>query len=245
MCIIQETVEVAIHLLVLYAIIGLMIKLNPTLHTPEALAAQVSEIYASDPDALLIGSLGRAILYGETYGDPLYEFRTRGERPEGYGIKARDIDLVSSKQDDELPQGPFCTDTVAFKNPSVSIRKVGSDWVLASLKRGFEEVINPATMDPTVGTSILDIPGQTIPCQTQLALYHCRGGPLRRKDNLPIAMLRHLCTYTGMSLPKELYDPFNKLAELKMDRKEAAIRMIYQRLLPPSIETRIDYLLTR
>lgn len=223
-----------------------MRRYNPDIHTAANMIRQTQAIYEAQPDALLVGSLGRAILYRQIYGDPEYELKARGETPLHNGIKARDIDVIAGDMVGERAREPFYTDTCAFNNASVAIVRDGSEWVLTSQSRGFAEALHPATLEPVAGESFYDIPAQTLPLQTHLALYYTRGGPLRRKDDIPVALLRHASAAALTTiLPAKFYKPYYRLASVKMRWTEALVRQVYQRLLPKAVEARIDQLLTR
>jgi len=75
-------------------------KYQAELHTPDALTAQIEAIYSQAPDTVLLGSLGRAVIYDRLLSNPNAEFETRGQVPErkledGL-VVARDIDIISA-----------------------------------------------------------------------------------------------------------------------------------------------------
>jgi hypothetical protein len=210
-----------------------MSKFCETVHTPDALADQIEHIYQTEPDAYLVGSLGRAVLYGEAYDDPYKEYELRKQVPLAASIKPRDIDLIGTTAYLEDLQ-PYPMDTVAFNGTEVAIVKDGDDWWLNSEERGFSERLHPAIMEPVQGMTIFDIPCKTLRAQTHLALYRARpNSMLRKHDKQNIKLLTG--ALGDVELPADMYEPFEQLQRVRVGTA-MMLPALYNKYVPPQVD---------
>ncbi len=186
----------------------------PQFHTPETLADQFNEVYAKYPEAILVGSLGRAAIYNDLIADPYREFVERGQHPLKKGVSARDIDFIGVEADVVAHILPFWVDSTPYDDDSARIVKKDSQWFLTSNKKLLEQ-LHPRVMEPVAATTIYGIPCTTISLETHLALHKIRGA-FRSKDQTSLHLLMALVQeQTGRAtLPNELYGPFEKLHTL-------------------------------
>lgn len=205
-----------------------MPRYDASIHTAESLEAQISSIHCANPDALLVGSLGRAILYSKAGYSPVCEFEVRGQNPLHSGKWARDIDLLNPG-DITVPQAPFEVDTFAFSNEAVRLRRTAGRWVLTSSEHGFEEEIDTKVMEPVPGRTIYGYSTQTVPMETHLALYHLNG-LLRRKDMITLSILKNNAIPRG--LPESIFEPFIRLAQLNQAGLLARAQRTYREKVP-------------
>jgi len=212
---------------------------EPGVHTPDALYNQITAIRQTNPDALLSGSLGRAVLFGQA-DDSHKEYALRGQKPLVSGSVARDIDLIGANVAPDLKR-PFYTDVEAYDNPSVSITREGSDWVLSSLRKGFSERIRPEVMEPVIGTTVYGIPAATVRLQTHAALIDVHGVP-RRKDSANMEILARL--KDSNPLPETFYTPFKRLAAMQPRGIAGLAQLAYRRLMPTRLDTRYGKAIT-
>ncbi|HET7827819.1 MAG TPA: hypothetical protein VFK97_03055, partial [Candidatus Saccharimonadales bacterium] len=121
-------------------------KYQAELHTPEALATQIAAIYSRAPDTILLGSLGRAVIFDRLLSNPNAEFEVRGQVPEHKledgEVIARDIDFIGRNARLLDPQNPFVVD-FAFDNRQISFRREGEDWFLVSERMEVYEPLHP------------------------------------------------------------------------------------------------------
>jgi hypothetical protein len=200
-------------------------------YTSQALAMELTDIYAACPDTLLVGSLGRAGIIAEYTGDPNYEFTARGEDPL-FGTKPRDIDIIG---DDLSHLNPFIVDAEVFNHAGSRIVKDGMDWLLLRDGSNFCEPISPDVMEPQEVKTIFDIPCKTVSPQTHRAL-HGLNGVIRQKDSLTMAIFDQAIGVND-TLPAELYEPFETLRRYNEDLMVTKMRQWYRRRIPLSVRS--------
>jgi hypothetical protein len=126
---------------------------SPDIHTAEALKVQIESLHRNNPSSILVGSLGRAVLYGNVLNNPYFEFQARNEEPLFNKAGARDIDVIT-EDSLESAEGPFQIDTACFKSKFNHIVCQNGDWYLVSEAHGFAEQLHPDTVEPIEGKSV-------------------------------------------------------------------------------------------
>lgn len=202
-------------------------------YSPAAFAAQLEVIYDREPDALVVGSLGRAVLHNAAHGDPFTEYNRRGQDPLNKGFEARDIDLLGTPKGMFDDTAPFEIDDTAFNSSEVAIVRDGQDWWLTSEERNFAEQLHPDVLQPVRGETVYGVACATVPAQTHLALYHARP-ILRLQDKVTSTLLEQTITSTN-SLPDELYQPFDALRQARTS-KLMVLSDVYNAFVPPSVD---------
>lgn len=212
-------------------------------HSSVALAEQVDAIQLVNPEARIVGSLGRSVLLKRYCGNSQTEYDARNENPlyDNHG-RARDIDVIHYMQ--SAKTAPFAIDSKSFRNSDVRITKSGPEWWLQSDIRNFAEEIDPAVMQPVTGPGVHGIHIRTLLMQTHLALTASRG-QLRRKDEIGYNMLSSILRHERPQLPNELYDPFRRLASLPLPPGVRLRQYTYRRLIPEKLETALTPLLEK
>lgn len=212
---------------------------DPTVHTPEALVAELGEVTKLSTDVYLAGSLGRAAIYDHLIGDPLWEYRRRDQLPtQNFLGGAADIDLlnVNANEDDFAP---FSVDTGSFKGKQVSITSEGDTWFLESENRKFRRPLDSRTMEPIESRTVFGIECQTIPIQTHIALLGITG-TIRAQDEIARELAVHIIESEKIPLfPPELYSPFIELTELNQKSRFAQMRRVYRNLVPYQVRRKI------
>lgn len=199
----------------------------------EEFTDQLQQLH-SNPDLRLVGSLGRAAWFDKVLGDPLAEYKARGENPLRDGLgRLRDIDIIA--EDGTTTDGPHPLDAMAFHNSSVDVLRNGEEWVLRSEDRGFEARLDPKVMEPVHGKTVYGVPCRTLPWQTQIALCEAKG-VLRFKDDLGMRALRQAGRTSGQALPEELYLPFVQLLKIEERPVNRLLRLIYRRYIPAYVD---------
>lgn len=214
---------------------------NPTIHTAEALQDEINTIYGVEPNTLLVGSLGRAVLYGVYLNDAEYEYRANQESPILRSKKeVRDIDAIGFTPAVAVEVGPYVVDTEAFDNRSVRISREGDDWVLESDCYRFAEQIPAAAMEPIEAYTVYDTPCQTVSVQTHLALLGGMYGLLRTKDIKNLQLLRQLADHEDVPhMPNELFAPFQRLAELNSTGWFPKAQFLYRTVVPQPVRHKL------
>jgi len=217
-------------------------KYQEYLHTPSALSEQLENIHKTNPDALLIGSIGRSMLMGEFLGDSAAEFSYRNESPEkkienGRSL-ARDIDVVNL-YDTALPvTGPFEVDLIAFGSRHVKFIQEGDTWFLVSESQNVYEELHPAVMEPVIGETVYGARGKTVPFQTHQALFGLKGA-MRPKDKSNLDFLSSYAAHNKNWLPEGFYEPFDKLRLAANSGWLHQTRRMYRTLVPFSMRQRM------
>lgn len=209
-----------------------MITYNPDIHTPEALDAEIGRIYSRTPDALLVGSLGRAAAFGKAGYSPLVEFDYRSQNPLFTGNKPRDIDVVDGVGA-KIKDSPFIVDSTVFNCPRVSLVREGTDWYLHSPAKRFTAPLHPAVMEPIASETVHGIPCVTVPLATHLALLGLKG-----RMSPKVLQTRELITQLGGSNERtksEIYRPFDELRALDTRGIYPLLQRYYHNLLPEHI----------
>lgn len=202
-----------------------------TTHAPEQLAQAIDTLYRMRPDALLVGSLGRAAHFGRLTGDPSLEFRQRGQAihidPDG---KHRDIDVIVPPPT-KLPSfiGETAIDDVCFLRPVVSIVREsdGACWLISRVYN-FAEPLHPSIMEPVKATTVFGFPCLVPPAQTMRQLS---GVPTARPKDMEAARIMDSVGFTG-NLPQELYVPFEQLRHIANTSLTKRLGRIYRGTVP-------------
>lgn len=217
-------------------------KFEEPLHTPSALMEELEAVYSDFPRTLLVGSLGRAVLYGEVLGDAMAEFQVRGETPERKveydEVVARDIDVVGSGSTHHAHLAPFEVDHHPYNCRQVRLLQDGQDWWLASETKNLHWPLHPAVMEPVEGETVYGVKAATVPHQTHLALFGLRG-TMRPKDRANRDQLAALAVSTDKLLPPELLEPFDRLRVLANSGVMHHTRRLYRTVLPSSIRHKL------
>ncbi len=211
---------------------------DPTIHTPEGLAAQLETM--SVQQETLIGSLGRAVLYHWYGSDPEREFRIRGEPVERSGAKARDIDLLGMPEvAGRYTEAPFEVDFCTH-DEFVQVVMDRGDWILTSPRKTFCEPVRPEVMEPIRGETVLGVSAQTLPPQTQLALYGLKG-LLRPKDRLTMVPLQELVSHLNPQdrLPGVMFQPFQALRRLNQQDPYIRLLRAYTAIVPDCVRVQV------
>jgi hypothetical protein len=205
------------------------------LHTPEALAQEISGLYQKAPDLILLGSLGRAVIFNCLLQNPYLEFEARGQSPEKKIeediVMARDIDPIGAQLHNVADSEPFEVDITAFDSPRLRITQQGADWFLISDKRGVYEPLHPAVMEPIQGETVYGATAVTVPFQTHQAVFGIKDD-MRPKDVDNYNFLRTNEKHNRQPLPLELYEPFDKLRALVNSGWLQCGRRIYRATVP-------------
>ncbi len=139
---------------------------------------------------LIIGSVGRAVVFNEFAGDPLLEIRARGESPiEAYYSpgrnRPRDIDVIGGKPEGERRSyWPHTAGNDAFEG---LVRDGGGGWSFVRWYRGdkLKYPLDPIIFEPFKGRTIKGIECVTVRPATHVALLIPRlGGHRRENDEL-------------------------------------------------------------
>jgi len=205
-----------------------MIRFDADVHTPEALSCELRAFEIAHKGGLVIGSLGRAGLYSDVFGNPLHEFEARGEDPLGNAVKARDIDVIGVGDERQADFGPFELDNTCFADNQAFLVHDGGNWFLEGKRQKFSEPIHPDVMEPQEVETVFGIPCITVRPQTHLALYGLKGF-LRAKDIETAKVLVALSEEDPYPLPDELYEPFDRLRDMNMSSFYTKLRKVYQR----------------
>jgi hypothetical protein len=209
-------------------------------HTPENLSEQIARIQ-TNPDALVVGSLGRSVVYQQLVGDPDYEYLRRGEAPLHAGHAPRDIDIIGAEMPAEAAEGPFKIDTLCFSNFYVSLSRPtpGGPLLLASQRLGFCEEVDESVVQPVTGTGTLGIEITTVPAQTHRALFGLQGR-LRKKDERTRALLdERLADQRSLPVNPRHYEPFDRLRTLNTQDKILWLAGCYRRFVPDQTRERL------
>lgn len=212
----------------------------PAVHTPEALATEIGRIHDDSDATRLVGSLGRAVIYGEVLGNPNYEYQQRQQDPLRRDHTARDIDLVSGQALDPGGYEPFPVDASVFASPFMQIEVQDGEWFLTSSLHGFAEPLHEDVVAPVIGETAFGIPAVTLPPHTLLSLYG-RKGQLRRKDQVTKDLFQALCEDLPpeASLPPELFEPFDRLTAINRTSWHFKAQNIYRRMVPEQLQIKL------
>lgn len=212
----------------------------------EVLAGQIERVVDAYPDALLVGSLGRATVYNEVYGDPLHEYRIRNQDPTRTDCgEKRDIDLIGAPLEaSEDTLGPFKIDTLAFNNNVIAIVKKGNDWLVRSSGRNYEEILAPEVFEPVEATTILGVRCKVPPAKTQLAIMSCTGIK-RPKDKVTAEVLSKAIKDGGLDqVDQESLLPLYEVGVRNSKSPAAMIGRAYRMLLPEKVRLKASPLVT-
>jgi hypothetical protein len=203
------------------------------IHSKESLGTELGVIQDSG-DTLIVGSLGRAVVYDSLFHDAEYEYRNRGEEPLKHGVFSRDIDVIGIDPATAGRAGPFRVDAKVFDYPIVRIVKQDDAWWLLSPRRNFAEPLHPAIMEPVLGNTVYGINCRTVPLRTHLELYGLKGR-LRHKDSRTRELLVHASESGGYDvLPDDLYGPFSALRALNNKGvRSPKVQLVYYTLSSP------------
>ena len=217
-------------------------KFNASVHTPDALASQLEDIYRRRPDTLLLGSLGRAVIFGEISGNPVAEFEARQESPvwrvEDSEALSRDIDVIGIEGEGVLAPQLFEVDSHAFGSPRVRFVREGDDWFLVSENKGIYEPLHPASMELVEGETVYGVQVKTVPFQTHQALFGLKGS-MRPKDQINLSFLS---LHEGLGptvLPPEVLEPFEKLRRVANSGIIHHGRRVYRTVVPITIRKKV------
>lgn len=216
-----------------------MTTFNEAVHTPEALSCEISALRDRLPDARLVGSLGRSIVYGNVLGNPVYEFAIRNQDPLSVANIARDIDVLGVSRTEVDSFGPFEVDATGYSTRFVNIVRDGIDWFIVSKCHDFAEPLKPEVVEPFSGEAVFGIEAVTLPPQTQLALYGLKGR-MREKDIKTRDMLKAIVmTHDQTDLyPDEFLEPIRDLATLNSRSLYVRAQDMYRRVVPNRIRAR-------
>ncbi len=216
-----------------------MTTFDPTTHTAEALASEASRLYTDYPDTRVVGSLGRSVIFNELLGDPIYEFRSRGQDVLGVAGRARDIDIITSGPSALEDYDPFEVETTGFSNSYIKFLCEGGDWFVVSDHHSFAEPLRPEVMEPVQGKGVLGIEFITLPAQTLLATYGLKG-QLRNKDIRTRGMLKQaIVDGDGQSsFPPAFLAPLTELAARNRSSLYVRAQDAYRRHIPDTIRSR-------
>lgn len=214
--------------------------------THEALAQQVGRVVEAYPEALLVGSLGRACIYDRVYGDPLHEYKLRDQDPTETACgDVGDIDLIGvppAASEDML--GPFKIDTQAFNNPSVAIIKEGVDWLVRSRGRGYEAVLDPEVFAPIEAATICGVKCKVPPAKTQLAIMSSTGA-MRPKDRIAVETLSKAIEDGVLTqVDQRSLLPLYEVGAKNSTSPAARIGQAYRILLPETVRLKVSPLVT-
>ncbi len=201
-------------------------------HTVEALRQQIEQLCIEDPALMIMGSIGRSVIHRQKAGNPYLEYQARKQDPLYHfdTNEARDIDIVGTPR--RHLTNPFKVDNIVFYNTVMGLYFDGSDWILRSDVHGFMEKLDPRVMQPIEGEGIFGIKARTINPQTALALATIRYQ--RPKDKLTTELLAESIGNISEVIPLELYEPFERFAELQRSPK-GLFRKMYKTYIPERI----------
>lgn len=210
---------------------------SPEIHTPDALNAEIARIYTSHPEALLVGSLGRAAAFNNLGHDPQVEFNYRRQNPLFAGSHARDIDIIP-RHHGPIADKPFEIDDQVFYTPRAKLVSDGGDWFLVSDRRKFYEPLHPAVMEPQAAETVYGIKCMTVSLQTHLALFGLKGlmGP---KVVQSLELTRKLGSASQLTTHEELYIPFEKLKALDLQGVYPFLQRHYRNLVPEDVRAKL------
>lgn len=214
-----------------------MPRINPEVHTPIALQTQIETLHHANPEAYLIGSIGRAILFNAYQGSAEYEFAMRQQNPVGTTERARDIDLIVCKEPYVIR--PFEVDTSTTSRKYGEIVFDAGVWYLVAERYRFSEALHEDVMTPVLGESVYGAKGKTIPIQTSIALFGLQA-ELRHKD----VFTRELLVRTEATIPEKhklplsLYKMFDVLREQNRQNAYLKVRDVYRKHIPLSVRSR-------
>lgn len=211
---------------------------DPEVHTTEALGAEIAALNHDLPAVRLGGSLGRAVLYGSLYGNPMHEYQLRGNTPLVRNGAALDIDLITPDTG-VVVEGvyqPFPVDTLSFMSPLLRFTLSGDRWVVESTHHNFAEVLHESVVEPVEGETAFGIPAVTFPPQTLLALYGHRG-KMRDKDELTRGILREACDTLphAQRIPEKYLQPFQTVAQLNNESRVIKAQDAYRAAVPERV----------
>lgn len=211
-----------------------MLGLNPS---PDQYANCIESLQQSCPQARIVGSIGRSVVFG-TIGDPNMEFVARRLPPLGSTEKPRDIDVLGLPNTYNADRNTAFIDLGTPNNAFGRVVHVdGDQWSLVSERHGFEELLHPDVMAPYTGKGIFGINIITVRPETLLALYVYRGRP-RAKDKFTSAFLSNqLGIY---ELDEQQYAPFLELGQLNYKDAYIRARSFYWKALPEEFRTKIS-----
>jgi len=217
---------------------------SPTLHTSENLREQLGELHRHNPDIRILGSLGRSVLFRQSFGNAYAEYWARNQSPlYNCPLQARDIDALNVAKPE--PGEPFTVDALAFANPEVRVAQEGSDWWLVSDQKDFAEQLHTDVMQPVSGLGVYGIEMSTVPVQTHIAVTHARG-VLRPKDETSLRLLHEIGEGGSLYLPDELYEPFERLDAVPVKfALRTAMGGLYRKWTPEYAKPWIDPVLKR
>ncbi len=213
-----------------------MTSFDVKVHTPEALAAQIEEIYAANSGTVIVGSLGRAAAYNSVGLSPVLEFEARQQTPLASESSPRDVDAMKKNSAIEGCY-PFPIQTGVFDDEKVRIDSQSGDAWLTSTLLGFAEQLHPDIIMPIEGETIFGIPCITLPLRTHAELFGMRGY-IREKDILTRSVVRKQLKGIKYELPDELYDPFNQLRSVAMGNYEK-FRAMYMAAVPKRLREKL------
>ncbi|MDB5175798.1 MAG: hypothetical protein JWM81_656 [Candidatus Saccharibacteria bacterium] len=204
--------------------------------SPAALDHELSQLHTTMPNARLVGSLGRSIIYGRIYGDPEYEFNLRCQDPIGSVATPRDIDVAGIPANTGQAYRPFEIDTTGFAGPFLNIQAEGDTWFLIADRHGFAEELHPAVMEPQSGTAVLGISAVTVPAQTLVELYGLKES-LRPKDIATRGMLTAAIADSDRrdDFDEDFLNPFVRLRQLNTTDAYIRAQNIYRKYVPGSV----------
>lgn len=208
------------------------------LHTPSALAGEIDMIYSRQPNALLVGSLGRAVIFGNLIGNSTAEFEARLENPvmkqEQGDLLARDVDVIAPATVETGDLLPFEVDQKAFGSRQVRFVHESGTWYLVSDSKGVYEELHPAVMEPVEGETVFGTRALTVPLQTHQALFGLKGA-MRPKDQATRAFIGAYDGKNKTPLPQELYEPFDKLRKSANSGWFYHTRNLYRSVIPEPV----------
>jgi hypothetical protein len=214
---------------------------SPRAHTLEALIAQLDLLTSNHPEALLVGSIGRAAILGEQ----LTLHRRWG--------RARDIDMTTTTGNPLVfgvgEVAPFSVDSsfegLITVDPSRSTATVRYD-----ARRPDIAVELPAEVFAPFPTAIGSLPVNTFHPDTmcRLHLIHGAGGPKERRDRRELEQrLRHIAY---PPLPNRHFEPLAELAsmvaadpQLRLQRRLERLQDLYIDTVPFPARQKADPLL--
>ena len=200
----------------------------------ESLRSAIDNVYQANPEALLVGSLGRAAYFGQRIGDPFIEYDLIGQEPLRRDKKKnRDIDVILGNVVKETKISEiFPVDSECFNRYEVSISKQDGDWWLISDCYRFSERLAPEVMQPMPAKTIYDINCLVPPIQT---LYSLSGVPLVRPKDLLARQALLPLVEANSNFPDELFLPFRKLYGVASEGFIGRISDVYRGVIPDSI----------
>ncbi|HZP55172.1 MAG TPA: hypothetical protein VFB03_00145, partial [Candidatus Saccharimonadales bacterium] len=182
---------------------------------------------------LLVGSLGRAAIYKKVFDHSDAEITAMGQSVTSRGQEARDIDYA--RLSIGYPRGPFMVD-IPFRPGNLGVNLTYTDevWVLSS--KGFEERLSPSVMEPIAGETVYGAPCMTVHPQTHLALVESDGVLREPQDRVARhLLLKALDAKVYPEVPTELYEPFERLRELRASMLSTKFRQLCVNELPEPV----------